>query len=362
MNILKYFLKNLAIVSNISCHYSNFESNTQTMKNFYILLISACSSVAFSQTTITKSANDYVIGNTINSANVVGTPDNSATGNGVTFNNSSLTSRTAVVASVSAPSAAELSDFPGTTVKFEDGNANSIFYKSSATQLEITGAGISGATLNFNADNAIFLKFPTAFSNTYNDTARGTFSNGTVSGLFRGTISTTADATGTLLLGGDTYGNILRIKTVQSYNLYQSSDTTYFFSIGTLTSTIYTYYDNVNRYPLFTTTTATIAVPILSINQTTNAAVRQVTPILATGNTNKNDIKFYPNPVADNLFFAGDLKNYSEVKVYSLDGKLVKSGSVSDQKLDLSKLSSGNYILELRSTTEKSKTIHIIKN
>lgn len=331
------------------------------MKNFYLILLSACSSVAFSQTTITKSANDYLVGNTINSANVLGTPDNSSTGSGVTFNNSSLTSGTAVVASVATPSAAELTDFPGTTVKFDDGNGNSIFYKSSATQLEITGAGISGATLNFNADNAIFLKFPTAFSNTYNDTARGTFSNGTVSGLFKGTITTTADATGTLLLGGDSYSNILRIKTVQSYNLYQTSDTTYVFSIGTLTSTIYTYYDNINRYPLFTTTSATIMVPILGINQTTNAAVRQVTPTLATGNTSKNDIKVYPNPVKDQLFFAGDLGNYSDVKIYSLDGKLVKSGAISGNKLDVSNLSTGNYILELSSKSEKSKTIHIIK-
>ncbi len=202
------------------------------MKNFYLMLLSAGSSLAFSQTTITKSANDYLVGNTINSANMVGIPDNSATGSGVNFNNSLLTSGTSVVASVSSPSAAELTDFPGSTVKFDDGNGNSIFYKSSAAQLEITGAGISGATLNFNADNAIFLKFPTSFSNTYNDTARGIFSNGTVSGLFKGTIATTADATGTLLLGGDSYGNILRIKTVQSYNLYQSADTNYLFAIG----------------------------------------------------------------------------------------------------------------------------------
>ncbi|WP_326985808.1 T9SS type A sorting domain-containing protein [Chryseobacterium sp. MP_3.2] len=332
------------------------------MKNYYIILFSACSSVAFSQTIITKSANDYLIGNTINSENVMGFPDNSSTGSGVTFNNSLLTSGTSVVSLVSAPSAAELTEFPGTTVKFDDGNGNSIFYKSSATQLEITGAGISGATLNFSADNAIFLKFPTSFSNTYNDTARGTFSNGTVSGLFRGTIATTGDATGTLLLGSDTFGNILRIKSVQNYNLYQSTDTNYFFPIGTLSNTIFTYYDNLNRYPLFTTTTATIVVPLLSINQTTNAAVRQVNPNLATVKSNKNDVKVYPNPVKNNLFFAGALGNYSAVKIYSLEGKLVKSETISNQNLDLSKLPSGNYIVELSSTTEKSKIIHIIKD
>lgn len=331
------------------------------MKKIYLLLFSALSFSGFSQT-ITKAANDYLSGNMINSKNLVGTPDNSAVGAGVTFNNSALTNGTLVVAMVTTPTAADISTFPGTTVKFDDGNGNNIYYKSSATQLEITGAGISGAVLNFNGDNAIFLKFPTSFGNTYSDTAKGTFSNGTVSGLFKGTIATTADATGTLLLGSQTFANILRVKTVQNYNLYQSTDTNYLFAIGTLVATFYTYYDNTNRYPLFTATTATIAVPLLSINQTTNAAVGQNIPLLATGNNaGKNKISVYPNPVKDLLFLAGDLSGFDSAKIFSVEGKLVKKIQLSEGSLNMGSLPSGNYMIEFSGKNQKGQTIKIIK-
>lgn len=332
------------------------------MKNIYLILFSALSSFGFSQTTLTKAGNDYLTGNTINSKNLVGTPDNSAVGAAVTFDNSALTNGTLIVAQVSTPNATEISTFPGTTVKFEDGNGNSIFYKSTATQLEITGAGISGATLNFSADNALFLKFPTSFGNTYTDNARGSFTSTAASGLFRGTITTTADGSGTLLLGLQTFTNILRVKTVQNYNLYQSTDTNYFFAIGSLVSTFYTYYNNTNRYPLFTTTTATISVPLLSINQTTNAAVGQNITALATQNKPLNSkITAYPNPVNENLFFAGDLSGYNVVKVLSMDGKLLQTEPVNEGKIDLSKLSAGNYILQLSGKNLKGQTIQIIK-
>ena len=332
------------------------------MKNIYLILFSALSSFGFSQTTLTKAANDYLTGNTINSKNLVGTPDNSAVGAAVTFDNSALTNGTLIAAQVSTPNATEISTFPGTTVKFEDGNGNSIFYKSTATQLEITGAGISGATLNFSADNALFLKFPTSFGNTYTDNARGTFTSTAASGLFKGTITTTADGSGTLLLGSQTFTNVLRVKTVQNYNLYQSTDTTYFFSIGTLLSTFYTYYNATLRYPIFTTTTATISVPLLSINQTTNAAVAQNIPLLATDQTSlKSKISVYPNPVKDELFFSGDLSKYNAVKVLSVDGKLLRTELVVAGKIDLSKLSAGNYILQLSGKNLKDQTIHIIK-
>ena len=79
---------------------------------------------------------------------MVGTPDNSSTGSSVTFNNSALTAGSAITATVSTPTAAEITSYPGTTVKFSDGNGNDIFYKSTATDLQITGATVSGAVLN----------------------------------------------------------------------------------------------------------------------------------------------------------------------------------------------------------------------
>ena len=332
------------------------------MKNIYLLAMTACSCLAFSQTTLTKAANDYLTGNSVNSKNLLGTPDNSSSGANTTFDNSGLTDGTNVIAQVSTPTPADIATFPGTTIKFDDGNANLIYYKSSASQLEITGAVVSGATLNFIGDNGIFLKFPTSFGNTYTDTAKGTFTSTVASGLFKGTITTTADGTGMLLLGTKSYSNILRLKTVQTYNLYQSTDTNYLFAIGTLVSTFYTYYDNLNRYPLFTATTATISVPLLSINQTSNVAVGQASPTLATNAaTVKNKVLVFPNPVIDELFFAGNFSNFDTLKVRSIDGKLLMTQPINLGKTNLSALPAGTYILQLSGKNEKDQTIQIIK-
>lgn len=330
------------------------------MKNIYLLLTTACSCLAFSQTTLTKAANDYISGNIINNVNYTGTPDNSVTGYPKTFDNSALTPGSAITATVSTPSASEISTFPGSTVKFSDGGGNEIFYKSSAADLQITGATIGGAVLNFSNDNALFLKFPTSYSNTYTDIASGTGVTGTNNAFFKGTITTTADGAGILKLGSQIYTNVIRVKTFQDYKLYL--DAGYTFQLGTLVSTIYTYYDNLNRYPLFTSTTATVVVALAGINQTTNSAMGQANPTLVTQNNFlKNKVQVYPNPAAENIFFTGDFTNFDTVKVISIDGKIITTQSVNAGKIDMSKLPAGNYFLQLLGKNEKDQTIQVIK-
>lgn len=333
------------------------------MKKIYCLSKVLFCALTFAQTTITKSGNDYVSGDNVNEFNLTGTPNNSGTGSGVTFNNSSLTNGSAIAATVSTPSAGEITTFPNSNIKFSDGNGNDLFYKTSTTTLEITGATIGGGVLNFNADNALFLKFPTAFAATYTDTARGTatFSGTTVN--IKGTIGTAADASGTLLLGTQTFPNVLRVTTLQSYNLYFPFDVTYSNSIGTITSTIYTYYDNVKRYPIFTSTSALIVVPLASINQSINTAVGQSTIVLASNeNNSKSKIQVYPNPVKDDLFIAGDLSGFSAVKIYNMEGRLVKEEIMKDGKVNMKNLPTGNYLLKLSGKNKAEQSIKIIKN
>ncbi|SEG41156.1 Por secretion system C-terminal sorting domain-containing protein [Halpernia humi] len=328
------------------------------MKTIYSLATVLFCSIAFAQTTITKSANDYLSGDTVNENNLTGTPDNSSTGSGVTFNNNSLTAGTAITGTVSTPSSAETTTYPGTTVKFSDGNGNDIFYKSSPTDLQITGATVGGAVLNFNTDNALFIKFPTAFSESYTDTASGTATYTGITVNFSGTITTTADASGTLLLDSKSFANIIRLKTEQNYIL----SLTGLGNIGTLTSTIYSYYDNSNRYPLFTTTTATGVIPLAAINQTSNLAVAQSTVFLGTRNDAlKKKIQVYPNPVQNQLFFGGDLAGYTQVKIFNMEGRLVKSQNIEAEKINISALPAGNYILQLSGKDKKAQSINIIK-
>jgi len=59
-----------------------------------------------------------------------------------------------------------------------------------------------------------------------------------------------------------------------------------------------------------------------------------------------NNISVYPNPVKDILNFKTE-HNISKVEVYDIAGRILSSNSVSENKIDLSNLKTGNYILKL---------------
>ena len=329
------------------------------MKNLYCLITALSCSILFAQTTITKAANDYIIGNTINEINMVGTPDNSSTGSNVTFTNNALTAGTAVTASVSALSAAELVSYPQGNVKFSDGNGNDIFYKTTATDLQIVAATIGGAVLKF-SNTAIFLKFPTIFNQAYTDPAAGTATSNGTTLYFNGSIATTADATGTLLVGNQTFTNVIRIKTVQNYPLF--FDATFFASAGSLVSTIYTCYDNVRRYPLFTSTSAILNVPIANIvNQTSSQSAAQSIVFLGNNEVKPQSSLFmYPNPTSDIVKFDGLSKDQRSVKIFSADGKLLGQKKINDKEVNVSELTSGNYFITISGEKSETKAMKLI--
>ncbi len=328
-------------------------------KPLFFLL--AAYSVCSAQTTITKAFNDPVVGDVINSYSVNGTVDNSATGNGATFNNASLTQGAAANATYETPTAAEITSFPGSTIKMVS-TGNTIFYKASATKLEITGVVTPDATQSFAQDNGTFITYPASFGHSETDNAKGTFTSPTASGRFKGTITTTADAQGTLIVGTKTYTNVLRIKSVQNFNLYQTSDTNYLFSIGTITNTAYTYYDSTHKFPILSSTSGSLSVPLLSINQSTSGAQVLSDVFLATADTAKKEgFKIYPNPAQDFIEFKGNNGNYSTANIYTLDGKLIKTSDITSGRMQISELPQANYFIEVSGKDGKSQTVKLIK-
>lgn len=320
-----------------------------------LFFLMASTAVLSAQTTITKAFNDPISGETVNNFNVNGTVDNSATGNNATFSNGSLTQGSASVTTYSTPTATEITTFPGSTIKMVNGS-NTVYYKATASKLEITGLVTPDATLNFSADNGTFITYPAQFGYTDNDTAAGTFTSPSISGTFSGNIAITAYAAGTLIVGSKTYTNVLRIKSVQTFSLSIG------FPIGTITNTAYTYYDATHKFPLLSTTTANINVPIASINQTTNVAQALNETFLAASDFVKKDsFKIYPNPAQDYIEFKGDLSNYSKANIYSLDGKLIKTSDLKSGKVQVSELPASSYFIEVSGNKTQSESIKFIK-
>lgn len=322
-----------------------------------LFLMLATFSICSAQTTITKAFNDPNAGDAPNYFTVNGTIDNSPTGNNVTFNNSTVTQGSASPTTYSTPSSGEISTYPGSTLKMV-GGGTTVLYKQSASLLEITGLITSDATLNFSTNNGTYIAYPYSFNSTTTDTASGTFTSSVANGNFSGTINITADAAGTLIIGSQTYPNVLRVKSIQSFNLTISG-----FPIGTITNTAYSYYNSSQKFPLLSYTSANINVPALSINQTTTGTQALGSAFLAVNDTfaKKESLKIYPNPAQDFIQFKGENKDYSTAKIYSLDGKLVKTSDLKSGKVQVSDLPSSSYFIEVSGKDNKTETSKFIK-
>ncbi|SEH27645.1 T9SS type A sorting domain-containing protein [Chryseobacterium culicis] len=332
------------------------------MKKSVLFLLGA-SAMLSAQITLTKTANDPVSGDVINYNQLNGSVDNSAVGANVTFSNAAVTMGPSSQTTYSVPTSAEITTFPGSTIKMVDG-ATTIYYKATATKLEITGIVNPQATLNFNVDNGTYNNYPTTYGPAQNDTAKGTFSSSVANGLFSGTLATQADAYGTLIIGNKTYNNVLRVKYTQSFNLYSSFDVIYSNPIGTVTNTAYAYYDASHRYALLSTSSGNISVPLLGINQSTSSAQALSETFLTVNNAvKKENLVVYPNPAKDFIGFKGNTDNYSKANIYSLDGKLVKTAEVKSGNIQISDLPPASYFIEMseKNTSEKKNAKFIKK-
>lgn len=74
-----------------------------------------------------------------------------------------------------------------------------------------------------------------------------------------------------------------------------------------------------------------------------------------------NPVQVYPNPVTDYLFIDGNFQDGTEVLVYNMTGQLASKFELTDGKIDLSRLKSGQYIVKILSD-DNVHTQQIVKN
>ncbi|WP_347218541.1 T9SS type A sorting domain-containing protein [Chryseobacterium sp.] len=327
-----------------------------------ILLLLGASAMFSAQITLTKASHDPILNDIVDNRTINGTVDNSATGANVTFSNGSLTLGAPALVSYLTPSASEISTFPGSNIKMVEG-ATAILYKASPTKLEITGIVNPQVTLNLSMDNGTYINYPTTFGPAQTDTAKGTFTSSVINGICVGTTSVQADAYGTLILNGQTYNNVLRVKFIQNFSLHLPIDITFANPLGTVSNTAYSYYDISHRYPLLSSTNLNVSVPALGINQTTSTAMALNIATLAVNNTiKKENFSVYPNPAQDFIGFKGNTENYSKAHIYSLDGKLIKTADVNSGNIQISELPPASYFIEISGkNSETKKNIKFIK-
>ena len=157
-----------------------------------------------------------------------------------------------------------------------------------------------------------------------------------------------------------TADQILRFKVSQT----QSNASVSFFEMplpikvnGTGGQVAYVVLDNTTNNQGFA---KTVGFPVASVQFNydyqiiqKNSTVTKDTSLLAVGNAEKEAVKIYPNPVKNQLTVTGISKSQN-FEIYSLDGKLIKSGKYSSIKtIDVNMLPKGIYFLKIESQNLK---------
>jgi len=84
-----------------------------------------------------------------------------------------------------------------------------------------------------------------------------------------------------------------------------------------------------------------------------NSTVTKDTTILAVNDSGKDPVKVYPNPVKNSLSVSGITKD-QQYEIYSMDGKMIKTGTYSSGKtIDVNTLTKGVYLLKIENQNLK---------
>jgi len=232
------------------------------MKKLYFIALSLFTGLTVSEAQILTQANHApVIGEMYRTTDVssVGISPGSA-GSSVTWDMSAISigttvSNNSVVAVPSASAAA----YPSAGMSVQTGTANSL-YSSSSSDLKFWGGDVIVNTFNINLNYstaANLAAYSMIFGSTSSNTIAGNVALNTITGTFTGSCSINVDGSGILALPSRTFTNVMRLKTVQHFDITTS------LGSATLTQESYDYYHSLSKSPLFSITNSTVSIPLL---------------------------------------------------------------------------------------------------
>ena len=281
-----------------------------------------------------------------------------ATGTGVTWNFSSLSATGATqVDSFLSPSATPYAAvITNATVACHThspvGNQY-IFYKDN------TGAGAFQRVANILPDTVIYsiqpseFQYPLSFGNAVQGSYYAGYHGSGGMNVEAGTISGSADGTGTLITPLGTFSNVIRVHAIRNEN-----DTIDNGAVaGTTVVEYYNWYQQQSYYPVLTYTSSSTSVMGHVVHAARSLGYRQgyVTGINEAGYSNA-ECSVFPNPANSqvNVVFTADAGSPTEITVYDLAGRKVLqqlaecSGGPNSVTMDTRKIAAGVYTVAIK--------------
>ena len=228
------------------------------------------------------------------------------------------------VASNTTPYAAQ---FPTSDVASTSDNAEYSYFTTSSSSFLYNGYG-GAFQVNSYSNPETLLEYPFTYNSNFSDTYSSVYNNGVANSYLNGTITSTGDAWGTLILPNGTFNNALRVKNVIVRK--DSSNIGGFNNVLDFTNTEYLWFVADKKFPVFEITYITI---VLNGNQVSSRKFVFYSPDnptigISQINTNVADEyvlgQNYPNPFNPSTKIRFDVastdrNNNSNVKIIVYD-------------------------------------------
>lgn len=332
------------------------------MKKLNSMLFLVIGIMSYAQPSVTRAGVDR-INSTVNlkSEDVSGTSITAGSaGANITWDFSMYTGTNPVAYTARAcPGQSNCFRFPGanriTTIANADTHDFSAMTDTEATMLgSYSGPALGDVTVTY-INPLIEYKFPITYQQQFDDTYEFNSVSAAIGNTNEtGQVSVSVDGYGTVITPKGTYSNVLRIKRMRTAT--QTIASLPVPMTATYTNESYQWVSQSDGMVF------SFAINSFVFNGNTNVSklVSYLDPgVLSTADLNRKAEEFtiYPNPSSD-LITVTSKDDIKKVTVIALDGKIVLTADNSE-KIDVSKLSKGVYILqgELKNGTVISKKI-----
>lgn len=332
------------------------------MKKLYSLLFAVSGLVLNAQVTLTQPTHAYAAGDTYVMYQCDSTGITAGTtGPGQVWTYSAIPTRTASPFNYSV-TAYSGTTFQGASVSVASSTADAAYFSSTAATQKYHGGNIVAtpviATVIYTAA-AITASYPMTANGSATSAIAGSINILAplpTSGVFAGTSTVTADASGTMILPGTagTFSNVLRVNFGQLMDFTVSSG----FVTGSVRQNNYDYYTTGIKAPLFSISMTTVVTSISAAS--TQTVVKRNKDAVGTATVSDvgladregyNDILLfvYPNPASSEVHFATTSVQAKHVMIYDVTGKLADSVEMVDGQLvlDVSQYNKGFYIYKV---------------
>jgi hypothetical protein len=248
--------------------------------------------------------------------------------------------------------------FPGADLALTDGSADTIYYSGDAAGLTRVGEhqlllGMYAVDAPY-SDGPLELKFPLAYTNTWNDNISANFTVDGNPAVRTGTITGEADAIGWITLPGATDPiEVLRVRThvVETITL----------AITTITHKrhVMAYYAMWSKYPVFRTYADSLSTP-LGINQNTAGTewLQQTSLGVASPEAATAALGLVPNPTDGPVDLTWTAEgNNATLEVFNTTGALVLRRDLGARtgaqrtRIDTDAWTPGLYLVRLRNAS-----------